>query len=82
MGEYGWWGNFWQLGKLDQVWEKYERNGEVCWNAGVGKGRCGKMCYGRCGKCVGVGVGRVGKYGEMWEMWGRCVDVCLGCGKV
>ena len=33
--------NFWQLQTLGQVWGKYEKNGEVCWE---GKGRCGKMC--------------------------------------
>ena len=49
------------------------------------------------GKCVGVwgevreGVGRCvrgvgsvlgcGKYGEVWGMGSRCVEVCLGCGK-
>ena len=24
----------------------------------------------------------MGKYEEVWKMWGRCVKVCLGCGKM
>ena len=58
--------------------------------------RCGEVCLGcgdRCGKCVGVGgVGRVGKYEEVWKMWGgewkcvwgvgRCGKGCLGVGNV
>ena len=52
--------NFWQLGKLGQVWGKYERNGEVCWDVG-GKGRCENM---RWGSLFGV-------WGEVWELcWG------------
>ena len=35
----------------------------------------------RCGRYVG-GVGSVGKYGEMWGMESRCVEVCLGRGKM
>ena len=61
----GEWGNFGQIEKLGQVWGKYERNWEVCWDVG-GKRKCGKMCLGceeRCGKCVGVG-GRGGKCGR------------------
>ena len=27
-------------------------------------------------------MGRVGKDGEVWEMWSRCVKVCLGCGEM
>ena len=88
-------GNFWLIGKLGQVWGKYERNGEACWDVG-GQSKCGKMCWGRCGElCLECGE-RCGKYvgvgGEVWEigkvwgggkMVGRCVEVCLGgCGKV
>ena len=32
-------------------------------------------------RCVG-GVGSVGKYGEVWGMGSRCVEVCLGRGKM
>ena len=90
MGELG---NFWQIGKLDKVCGKYERNGEVYWDV-VGKRKCGKMCSGRCGKvclrcgkCVDVG-------GEVWGEWksmgrcgkckgsvGKCVGVWGRCGK-
>ena len=40
-------------------------------------GEVWEVCWGR-----GVGVGRVGKYGEVWKMWSRSVKVCLGRGKV
>ena len=26
-------------------------------------------------------MGKVGKYGEVWKMKSRCVEVCLGCGE-
>ena len=93
-GEYGWWGNFWQLGKLGQVWGKYEKNGEVCWDVGGGKKRYGNMCYGRRGEvCLGCGrwsCGKVwggeGKVGEVWSVFavwggvGKCVWGVLGRG--
>ena len=48
---------------------KYKRGGEMCWGVGGGKGGRGEMCWG------------VGKYGEVWGMGSRCVEVCLGCGE-
>ena len=54
MGEVG---NFWQIGKLGQVWGKYERNGEVYWDVGGIRGgveRCVGGSVFRFGKCVGV----------------------------
>ena len=36
-------------------------------------------------RCAGRGVesvGRVGKYGEVRKIKGKCVKVCLGCGEV
>ena len=84
-GEYGWRGNFWQIGKLGQVWGKYEKNGEVCWDVGV-KGCVGEVrrsafgvwevCWGR-----GGGVGRVGKYWKVWKMCGSEFGVWGGVGK-
>ena len=68
-------GSFWQLGKLGQVWGKYERNGEVCWMWGGVKGsveRCvGKVCL-ACGKCIWVG-------GEVWGEW-KSIGRCEKCG--
>ena len=79
MGE---WGNFWQLGKLGQVWENMK---------GMGK------CVGMWGQkevwknVLGEEWGSVfGVWGEVWEMcWGEecvcvgggCVEEFLGCGK-
>ena len=69
LGEYGWWGNFGSWGS----WVKYVGNME-----GVGK------CVGVWGEVregVGRYVGGLGKYGEVWGMGSRCVEVCLGCGE-
>ena len=70
-------GNIWQIGKLGQVWGKYERNEEVSWGVG-GKRKCGKMCSGRCGEvCLGCGkcVGVEGRYGESGKVWGGVENV-------
>ena len=77
-------GHFWQIGKLGQVWGKYEKNGEVCWDV-VGKGSVERCVGGSVGKCI-WGVGEVWKVclgrGEVWEEWesigrcGKCGEVC------
>ena len=66
MGEYrkfkGVWGvwvvgeleNFWKTVELGQVWVSpffSFLKGSVL-GCGGGKRKCGKMCWGRCGKCV------------------------------
>ena len=65
--------NFWQLGKLGQVWEKYDRNGEVRWKVGGGvRGGVERCVGGGVGKCVwGVerSVGSVLGWGEVWGEW-------------
>ena len=81
-GECGWWGNFWQLGKLDQVWGKYERTGEVYWEVRGDVGRCVMGGVGKCvwgvetGKCVGVECGESGKVrGGVGEVCGSVFGI-------
>ena len=80
-------GNFWQIGKLGQLWEKCvgmwkgggRKCGKMCWE------RSGEVCLGcgeQCGKCVGRGVGSV--LGEVWGEWesmGRCGKCGVGVWK-
>ena len=75
MGEYGWWGNRGIFGGWGS-WVKYGGKME-----GVGKcvgvwGEVREDVLGVREVCWGVG-----KYGEVWGMGSRCVEMCLGCGK-
>ena len=76
MGEYGWWGNGVIFGRW-RSWVKYGGNMEEVGKC-VGAVKASKR---RCGRYVG-GVGSVGKCGEVWGMGSRCVEVCLGRGKM
>ena len=77
-------GNFWWLGQLGQVWEKYGKSGEMYWGVGGSKGRCVGVWESmeRCGGWRWVCGSVFGVWRNVFGMWEKVWKGCWGGGNV